>query len=465
MTIMTPHSYPAYRPCGVPWLGDVPAHWEVGRLKQACSRSALYGANVAAVHYQREGVRFLRTTDITESGQLLSGGVFLPRELVNEYLLEDGDILLSRSGTVGRSFLYSSKLHGECAYAGYLVRFVPNAAVLPKYLFLFTKAEAFSAFLRVMAIASTIENVNAEKYANMPLPLPPLPEQTAIVRYLDYMDRRIRRYVAAKRGLIALLEEENQSVVNRAVTRGLDPNIRLKPSGVEWLGDVPEHWEVRRLKTICGMKSGEGITAESIEAAGEYPVYGGNGLRGYASSYTHDGAFALIGRQGALCGNVHITRGQFWASEHAAVAALDVGHEINWFGAILTAMNLNQYSIAAAQPGLAVERILNLYLPVPHPQEQKDIANHIEGATADIDAAIARARRQMELVQEYRTRLIADVVTGKLDVREVAAHLPDEDSEAEPIGENGPLADGQPGDLYSIDESVEDSVMEEEVTA
>ena len=128
-------------------------------------------------------------------------------------------------------------------------------------------------------------------------------------------------------------------------------------------------------------------------------------------------------------------------------------------------MNLNQYSIAAAQPGLAVERILNLYLPVPHPQEQKDIANHIEGATADIDAAIARARRQMELVQEYRTRLIADVVTGKLDVREVAAHLPDEDNDQDLIGESGPLANGLPGDLYSIDESVEDLVMEEEVTA
>ena len=146
------------------------------------------------------------------------------------------------------------------------------------------------------------------------------------------------------------------------------------------------------------------------------------------------------------------------------VAALDVGHEIGWFGAILTAMNLNQYSIAAAQPELAVERILNLYLPVPHPQEQKDIANHIEGSTADIDAAIARTRRQMELVQEYRTRLIADVVTGRLDVREAAAQLPNEDGDG-PIEESGPLADGLPGDLYDIEESVEDSVLEQEVTA
>ncbi len=81
-----------------------------------------------------------------------------------------------------------------------------------------------------------------------------------------------------------------------------------KPSSVEWLGDVPEHWEVRRLKTVCEMKSGEGITTERIEESGEFPVYGGNGLRGYTSSYTHDGQFALIGRQGALCGNVHIAR-------------------------------------------------------------------------------------------------------------------------------------------------------------
>ena len=94
-----------------------------------------------------------------------------------------------------------------------------------------------------MAISSTIENVNANKYANAHLPLPPLPEQRAIVRYLDHVDERIRRYVSAKEKLIALLEEERQAVIHRAVTRGLDPNVRLKPSGVEWLGDVPAHWE------------------------------------------------------------------------------------------------------------------------------------------------------------------------------------------------------------------------------
>ena len=298
----------------------------------------------------------------------------------------------------------------------------------------------------------------------MQFPIPPLPEQAAIVRYLDHVDRRIRRYVSAKRKLIALLEEEKQAIINRAVTRGLDPNVRLKPSGVEWLGDVPEHWEVRRLKTLCSMKSGEGITAESIEIAGEYPVYGGNGLRGFASSHTHDGAFALIGRQGALCGNVHIARGQFWASEHAVVATLQRGYVLDWFGAILRVMNLNQYSIAAAQPGLAVERVLNLQLPVPPIHEQEGLANHIERDTGAVNIAITRARRQIELLQEYRTRLIADVVTGKLDVREAAALLPDDPEDEDPIDEGSPLAEDAYGHSLDPDLSTEELTMESEVT-
>ena len=265
-----------------------------------------------------------------------------------------------------------------------------------------------------------------EGFGSQPVPLPPLPEQAAIVRYLGHADRRIQRYIRAKQKLVTLLEEQKQAIIRRAVTGQIDvrtgqPYPAYKPSGVEWLGDVPEHWEVRRLKTVCSMKSGDGITAMSIEPAGEYPVYGGNGLRGYTSSYTHDGNFALIGRQGALCGNVHIAQGRFWASEHAVVATVHSGHVLEWFGAILGVMHLNQYSIAAAQPGLSVERVLNFWLPVPPSEEQAVITTSIEQQTAGADIAIDRARRQIELLREFRTRLIADVVTGKLDVREVAS--------------------------------------------
>ena len=245
--------YPTMKGSSIPWLGEVPAHWEVRRLKTVCSRSALYGANVAATSYTTTGVRFLRTTDITEDGRLKSRGIFLPEKLVRDYLLADGDLLISRSGTIGRSFLYHPGTHGPCAYAGYLVRFVPVLEVLPKYIFLFTKTQAFAGFLRVMAISSTIENVNGEKYANSPLPLPPLPEQTTIVRFLDYIDRRIRRYIRAKQKLVQLLEEQKQVIIHQVVTGQIDvqtgqPYPAYKDSGVEWLGQVPEHWEVRRAK-------------------------------------------------------------------------------------------------------------------------------------------------------------------------------------------------------------------------
>ena len=459
MTLMTPHPYTAYKPSSIEWLGDVPAHWDERRFKffyqEVDERSTTGTEELMSVSHK---------TGVTPRKQNVT--MFLAESNVGYKICRPGDIVVNTMWAY-MAALGVARQEGLVSPSYAIYRTLPQRGPNPDYVDLLLRTEEYrTAYLvRSTGITDSRLRLYPESFLDITLLCPPLPEQHTIVQYLDYVDRRIRRYVGAKRKLIALLEEEKQAIVNRAVTRGLDPNVRLKPSGVEWLGDVPEHWEIRRLKTICVMKSGEGITAESIEAVGEYPVYGGNGLRGYASSFTHDGALALIGRQGALCGNVHIAQGQFWASEHAVVATLYGGHEIGWFGAILTAMNLNQYSIAAAQPGLAVERILNLYLPVPSQQEQKNIANHMEGATENIDAAIVRARRQIELVQEYHTRLIADVVTGKLDVREAAAQLPDEDGDQNPIEESDPLADGLPGDLYDIDEAVEDSAVEQEVTA
>ena len=191
--------------------------------------------------------------------------------------------------------------------------------------------------------------------------------------------------------------------------------LAYRPSGVKWLGDVPETWEVRRLKTLCSMKSGDGITAESIETTGAFPVYGGNGLRGYASNYTHEGAFALIGRQGALCGNVHIARGQFWASEHAVVASLQPGHVLEWFGSVLQTMNLNQYSIAAAQPGLAAERILNLWLPVPPLDEQRAIARYLGYVDERIGRYVRAKEKLIGLQEEEKQAIINQAVTRGLD--------------------------------------------------
>ncbi len=192
------------------------------------------------------------------------------------------------------------------------------------------------------------------------------------------------------------------------------PYPAYRPSGVEWLGDVPEHWSLPSLQRLVRLKAGDGITSDDIGSAGTYPVFGGNGVRGYADSYTHDGDFALIGRQGALCGNVHLARGKFWASEHAVVVAPLKPTILAWLGHMLAAMKLNQYSDAAAQPGLAIDRIRSLLLPLPPLDEQRAIAAFLDRETERIDALVAKKRQLIERLREHRTALITRTVTRGL---------------------------------------------------
>lgn len=163
------------------------------------------------------------------------------------------------------------------------------------------------------------------------------------------------------------------------------------------------------------MQSGEQITAERIEDEGDFPVYGGNGLRGYTTAFTHDGHFALIGRQGALCGNINYAAGRFWASEHAVVATPRLPCAVRWLGELLRAMDLGQYSATAAQPGLSVEAVGNLRIPLPPPAEQSAIAAFLDRETGKIDALVAEQERLIALLKEKRQAVISHAVTKGLD--------------------------------------------------
>jgi type I restriction enzyme S subunit len=193
-------------------------------LKYACNQSAIYGANVSASEYTDEGVRFIRTTDISDRGELLSDdAVYLDRGIVEDYLLEDGDLLLSRSGTVGRSFICDGQASEECAYAGYLVGFkIKESVLLPKIAFYFTKSKQFEEWISLSVISSTIGNVNGQKYANMPLPVPPLSEQRAIAAYLDRETARIDALIGKAEAMIECLQEYRTALISAAVTGKID---------------------------------------------------------------------------------------------------------------------------------------------------------------------------------------------------------------------------------------------------
>lgn len=177
----------------------------------------------------------------------------------------------------------------------------------------------------------------------------------------------------------------------------------------------PAHWTCQKLKHVASLRSGESITSNDISDSGEYPVYGGNGVRGYTSSHTHEGEYPLIGRQGALCGNINYASGKFWASEHAVVVHVREGHVVRWLGEVLRSMDLNQYSQSAAQPGISVEVIENLPIPVPPEFEQEVIAAYLDRETARIDRLIAAKERMLALLEEKRAALISRVVTRGLD--------------------------------------------------
>lgn len=191
---------------------------------------------------------------------------------------------------------------------------------------------------------------------------------------------------------------------------------KMRDSGIPWIGEVPEGWEFSKIKYHCTMKSGDNITALDISDNGEYPVYGGNGLRGFYKIYNKNDNHILIGRQGALAGNVHLVNGKFWATDHAVIVTLKNDVFINYFFRMLESMNLNQYAFdTAAQPGLSVSRIMNLNIVLPNLKEQHRIADFLGSKCSEIDTLIENLRARMESAKEYKKAVITEAVTKGLD--------------------------------------------------
>lgn len=245
-----------------------------------------------------------------------------------------------------------------------------------------------------------------------------LSEQRKIARILSTVDAVIEKSEAA----IAKYKAIKSGMMRDLFTRGIDLKTgKLRPRYEDApelykqseLGWVPKEWEVMKIGELASMKSGEGITSNSIFDYAQYPVYGGNGLRGFTTAYTHDGHYVLIGRQGALCGNVNRVMGKFYASEHAVVVSVFYQISVDWLSQLLAVMNLNQYSEASAQPGLAVSKILSLIVKKPQFNEQKEIAKHL----LSIDSKAQIENKILCKYQQLKFALMSDLLTGKVRVK------------------------------------------------
>lgn len=413
-------AYPKYKPSGVEWLGEVPDHWEVKRTRFMLSMNPSK-QEISQLDPDTE-LAFLTMDAVGEQGSLRLDTTKPISEVSAGYtFFAEGDVAFAKITPCfenGKGAIMCKLGTGFGFGTTELTVMRPSEKINTMYLYYLSVSDDFRHNGEAwMYGAGGQKRVPDDFVKEFRLGFPPLPEQKAIAAFLDRETGRIDSVIAKKQRLLELLAEQRTALISRAVAKGLDIKVKLKPSGVEWLGDVPEHWGVKKLKHLVMLRSGEGITVEDIEESGDYPVYGGNGFRGYAINFTHDGHFVLIGRQGALCGNINYGKGKFWASEHAVVAMPWKPLVTIWLGELLSLMNLNQYSISAAQPGLAIDRIKELHLPVPSLSEQQAIAAFLDRETAKIDTLSAKVVTVIERLKEYRTAIISSAVTGKIDVR------------------------------------------------
>jgi type I restriction enzyme S subunit len=274
------------------------------------------------------------------------------------------------------------------------------------------------------------QRVPAQFAANFRFPIPPLDEQLAIVRFLRFMGSRIKRAVSIKLQLIDLLEEERRAVIRSFLTTGFDLKAPLKASGVDWLGDVPPHWDVRRLKWAIRLQRGYDLPADK-RLTGNTPVVSSGGIVGTHVEARAKGPGVVMGRYGST-GSVYFVDRDFWPHNTSLYVTHFNGNAPEWAYYLLQVIPKAELAAKSAVPGIDRRDLHDIVVAVPPVDEQQSLINGLTKQTKKADGAIQIARRQVDLLREYRTRLISDVVTGKLDVREAAKNLPDDPDADDP---------------------------------
>ena len=439
--------YPAYKDSGVPWLGKVPAHWETKRVKSlSIVKRGASPRPIGDARYFDDGGEYawVRIADVTASNHYLEKTTQRLSRLGQSLSvrLQPGALFLSIAGSVGKPIITNIQC---CIHDGfvYFPQFRGNVE------FLYRLFSCGAPFARLGKLGTQL-NLNTDTVGGIYLAWPPEPEQTAIVRFLDHADQRIRRYIRAKQKLIALLEEQKQAIIHQAVTGQIDvrtgqPYPAYKPSGVEWLGDVPAHWEVSRVKAEFHCLNHRRLPLSGTERGAmtlrQYDYYGASGVIDKVDDYLFDDELLLIAEDGAnlVLRNLPlaiIARGRFWVNNHAHILKPKRGH-LEYLAGVMEGLSYLPWISGAAQPKLTQDRLMSVAIAVPPREEQDRIVPFISTETSPLRTAIVRANREIDLLREYRTRLIADVVTGKLDVREAAAALP----EADPLAVEDELGD------------------------
>ena len=423
-------------------MGEIPEHWTTAGVKRGYEIQMGKMLQTEAKASTDMEVPYLKAVNVqwysvqTEDVQKM----WASKGEIEQLAVLPGDLLVCEGGEGGRAGIVTT-IPGGFIIQNALHRVRSKKDAKNEFLQHLMRVISDSGWFEAINSKATIAHFTKEKFEALPIPVPSSEEQAAIVRFLDHADEQIQRYIAGKERLIALLEEQRQALVHQAVTRGLDPNVRLKPSGVEWLGKVPEHWEAARFARQVNIA--EGQVDPKIEPYASMLMI--------APNHVESGTGRLLSRetaseQGSISGKYFCRAGDVVYSKiRPALAKVSVAPtdclcsadmytlrprnslQSDYLFWLLLSRGFTAWSVLqsdrVAMPKINRQTLNNVHIPLPPLSEQASIVQHLIEATAKASSAIDRAHSQIDLMNEYRTRLIADVVTGQLDVREAAAQL------------------------------------------
>lgn len=430
------------KPSGIPWLGDVPVHWEVRRL--AYFGVFKKGRGIARADITDEGVPAVLYGDLYTQYDLKTESLVkrtTPEVAASAEMICYGDLLLTGSGEtkedIGKCVVYLGK---EVAYAGGDVIILRQSKVDSLFLSYVLNSTPIVGQKTRMAKGEIVVHIYSSDLRDIVFALPPLAEQRAIAAFLDERTARIDGLVARKRRLVQLLKEKRQALITRAVTRGLDANVKLKPSGVPWLGDVPVGWEVKPLRYLGTFQNGISAGAEYFGSGEPFvnykDVYSNpelpSNVEGLANSTIEDQS-----RYSVRCGDVLFTRTSETIEEIGISSACMYTIEKATFSGFLIRFRPLPGFLAPAfakhyfrsdvhrsffvkemnlvtRASLGQELLKKLPVLLPPLHEQQAVADWIDKSCSRLDSLVTKVEVAIERLQEYRTALISAAVTGKV---------------------------------------------------
>lgn len=442
--------YPEYKDSGVEWLGEVPGHWMVAPLKRGFAVTLGKMLQPDSSGPDDELLPYLRAANIQWTGVDVSDikQMWLSPRDREQLALQFGDLLVSEGGDVGRSCLWGDEV-ANCSFQNSVNRVRAIQGGSTRFLYYWMSTIKDKGYVDVLCNKSTIAHFTAEKVAAVPVPFPPPPEQIGIATFLDRETAKIDALVAEQEKLITLLQEKRQAVISHAVTKGLDPNVPMKDSGVEWLGEVPAHWEVLPLKRISPQQT-VGIVvnpSEYLSDEGLPFIYGGNVTEGridhissrrispedsQRNEKTRLKAGDLITVRVGAPGITAVVPPECEGGNCASVMLVRQGEfNSDWLCFVMNS-RVVRYQVEIVQYGAAqqqfnINHAVEFVIPQPPRAEQDALASFLTSETTRLGNLEAEARTAIALLQERRTALISAAVTGQIDVRGLAgsANAPD----------------------------------------